>query len=175
MDTLSSVQTGEEHQLRYPDGITGTFILSTIQPAGDNNHGGKRHSRHQVHASKDAPSYAWNLKDWNTVGQTQLVEENRVWGGSSGNRTEEVTVGSNVSRSTRIYYKYDWGEELVGFTKGGPTLRDHHPNPTTAGERRPRTGPRQAVLGEAYEYHPSELGHPPARAYQDSGGPLDSP
>ncbi len=142
-------------------------LYSTV--IGDNNHGGNapiaRTSSTTLERTGTAPGYAWNLKDWNTVGQTQLVEENRVWGGSSGNRTEEVTVGSNVSRSTRIYYKYDWGEELVGITKGAaPT-----PSETTTLEYYEAISPvgsygavktRTTTGGawEAYEYHPSEFG-----------------
>jgi RHS repeat-associated protein len=67
-------------------------------------------------------SYQWILDDWNDLGQQQLIEESRQWGGTATNRTETLAKyqpGGSVNLSVASQYQtYNWGEELVSTAAG---------------------------------------------------------
>ena len=71
------------------------------------------------------PGYSWNVQDWNTSGQPQLVEEQRDSTGTYANRSETRLVRkpnetgvSPAITATKAYQMFGWGEELTQLTRG---------------------------------------------------------
>ena len=66
--------------------------------------------------------YVWTLNDWNTSGQTQLVQEQRTWGSNSTGPTEVRVVsppaGTEVTTVSKQYVLTGFGQLLTSLQRG---------------------------------------------------------
>lgn len=72
------------------------------------------------------PAFTWSRHEWTTDIGSPITKEQRVWGGTASDRTEQAQVGDAtlttvVDENHRTYHAYDWGEEIVGQKAGNST------------------------------------------------------
>lgn len=141
----------------------------------------------------------WNLQDWNTISQPQLIEEQRNGAPVAGGRSETVLVrvpgagGITATQTARTYTQFNWGEDVVTEIRGTgadalKTTYEYYSDAAVIGSY---TNLRSMTAGgqwEAYEYDPANFGvitrrhrpwlnspvAPPANLPQSTAGEITS-